>query len=219
MKLTAVTLADDSDNCNISELCTILKNNTDLLLRVFCAEHRDISLSHNVYLSGSLTKDTLVEKMVPINQNAFVCFWYGHGGNDSFEIGGEPIVTTTSNYYLFSNALVYTFSCFNGTTLADALIRNNALTFVGYTDVAQCPIGIDDTTADIAMTFISSFLSGKTAKESCMDLKIAYENAVFDETIDPFVRGYYQENRDALTLKGNKDLVLYDILVKEKVEE
>ena len=213
MKLNSVILADDSESCDIAELFVMMKNSTIQLLEQYTVAHEDIVSENNTYLSDSITKQNLSEKMLLVNSNPFLCFWYGHGKADSFRIADEDVVTTTENYYVFSNALVYTFSCLNGKDLADAVIDNKAKAFVGYTAYANCPYGIDDVTTEIVMSFISAFLSGKTVNESKADLELSYDNAIYNESLDVLQRQLFQANRDNLVVKGEGSLVINDILV------
>jgi len=213
MKLNSVILADDSESCDIAELFVMMKNSTIQLLEQYTVAHEDIVSENNTYLSDSITKQNLSEKMLLVNSNPFLCFWYGHGKADSFRIADEDVVTTTENYYVFSNALVYTFSCLNGKDLADAVIDNKAKAFVGYTAYANCPYGIDDVTTEIVMSFISAFLSGKTVNESKADLELSYDNAIYNESLDVLQRQLFQTNRDNLVVKGEGSLVINDILV------
>ncbi|MBP1541144.1 MAG: hypothetical protein ILA25_03115 [Prevotella sp.] len=213
MKLNSVILADDSESCDIAELFVMMKNSTIQLLEQYTVAHEDIVSVNNTYLSDSITKQNLSEKMSLVNSEPFLCFWYGHGKADSFRIADEDVVTTTENYYVFSNALIYTFSCLNGNDLADAIMANNAKAFVGYTDYANCPYGIDDVTTEIVTSFISAFLSGKTVNESKADLELSYDNAIYNESLDAFQRQLFQTNRDNLVVKGDGSLVINDILV------
>ena len=213
MKLNSVILADDSESCDIAELFVMMKNSTIQLLEQYTVAHEDIVSVNNTYLSDSITKQNLSEKMSLVNSEPFLCFWYGHGKADSFRIADEDVVTTTENYYVFSNALIYTFSCLNGNDLADAIMANNAKAFVGYTDYANCPYGIDDVTTEIVTSFISAFLSGKTLNESKADLELSYDNAIYNESLDAFQRQLFQTNRDNLVVKGDGSLVINDILV------
>ena len=215
MKLNSVILADDSESCDISELCVLLKDSTKQLLYYSCSSHDSIDLTGYEYLSGSVDKHNISDKMAIVNNGSFLCFWFGHGKNDSFVIDNEPIVTTTENYYVFSNAMVYTFSCFNGGALADVLIENSAKAFVGYDGDANCPLGIDDFTTSIVMSFLSSFLSGKTVNEAKDDLEEAYNKAIFNETLDPFQRPLFQTNRDNLVVKGNGNLRITELFLDE----
>lgn len=214
MKLNSVILADDSELCDIADLFVMMKNSTIELLEQYASSHEEIEEDNKAYLSDTITKQSLSEKLAMFNSDSFMCFWYGHGKTDSFKIGNENIVTTTENYYLFSNALIYTFSCLNGNDLADVLVANQAKAFVGYTDYANCPYGIDDVTTKIVMSFVSSFLDGNTVNEAKEDLESAYNQAVYDESLDPFQRPLFQTNRDNLVVKGNGDLKLCDILIE-----
>lgn len=218
MKLNSVILADDSESCDIAELFVMMKNSTIQLLEQYTVAHEDIVSVNNKYLSDSITKQNLSEKMSLVNSEPFLCFWYGHGKADSFRIADEDVVTTTENYYVFSNALIYTFSCLNGKDLADAIIDNKAKAFVGYTDYANCPYGIDEVTTEIVMSFISAFLSGKTVNESKADLELSYDNAIYNEFLDAFQRQLFQTNRDNLVVKGDGSLVINDILVDKPLQ-
>ena len=217
MKLNSVILADDSESCDIAELFVMMKNSTIQLLEQYTVAHKDIVSVNNTYLSDSITKQNLSEKMSLVNSEPFLCFWYGHGKADSFRIADEDVVTTTENYYVFSNALIYTFSCLNGKDLADVIMANKAKAFVGYTDYANCPYGIDDVTTEIVMSFISAFLSGKTVNESKADLELSYDNAIYNESLDAFQRQLFQTNRDNLVVKGDGSLVINDIIVDKSL--
>lgn len=213
MKLNSVILADDSESCDIAELFVMMKLSTIQLLEQYTVAHEDIVSVNNTYLSDSITKQNLSERMSLVNSEPFLCFWYGHGKADSFRIADEDVVTTTENYYVFSNALIYTFSCLNGKDLADVIMANNAKAFVGYTDYANCPYGIDDVTTEIVTSFISAFLSGKTVNESKADLELSYDNAIYNESLDVLQRQLFQTNRDNLVVKGDGSLVINNILV------
>jgi hypothetical protein len=103
----------------------------------------------------------------------------------------------------------------NGGELADMLIQNQTKTFVGYNGVANCPYGLDDITTEIVMSFIDSFLSGKTANEAKADLVAAYERSIFDDSLDPLQRSRFQANRDNLVIKGDGNLTVGDLIVEE----
>ena len=217
MKLNSVILADDSESCDIADLFVQLKNSTALLLEQYDASHDDTDVETKVYLSDSITKQNLSEKMALVNYDGFMCFWYGHGKNDSFCVANEDVVTTTENYYVFSNALIYAFSCLNGNELADALVANKVKAFVGYTDYANCPYGIDDITTKIVMSFISSFLLGKTVNEAKADLELSYDDAVYDESLDAFQRNLFQKNRDNLIVKGDSSIKINDMIIGDSL--
>lgn len=215
MTLHSVIIADDSAACNIADLCVRLKNSTVRSLNQYKTSHSDVELNSNECLSSSVTKLNLSEHLARVNSKNFACFWYGHGKKRSFVIGDEEIVTTTDNHYIFSNALIYTFSCLNGGELADILVQNQTKTFVGYKGVANCPYGLDDITTEIVMSFIDSFLNGKTANEAKADLVAAYERSIFDGSLDPLQRSRFQENRDNIVIKGDGNITVRDLLVED----
>lgn len=214
MKLNVVILADDSAYCSISDLCLMLKNSAYRLLEQYKNVHPDMDLNYQEFLSDSINKQNLSEKMASVNIDRFLCFWYGHGKRDSFQIDREDVVTTTDNHYVFSNAFIYTFSCLNGNELADILIANKVKAFVGYTEFANCPYGMDDVTCNIVMSFVSSFLfKGKSIKNAVDDLKASYEEAIYNSELDPIQRSEYQKNRDSIVIKGDGNLTINDLLV------
>lgn len=212
MKLNAIVITDDVAE-DIGELCVMLKNSTNQLLEHFGRTRNDIQINNATYCHDTINKHNLSEKASLVNSMSFLCFWYGHGTDTSFRMNGEDIVNTTENHYVFSNALIYTFSCMNGGTLADVMINNNAKTFVGYGGDANCPYGIDDVTCGIVMSFVSSLLDGKTISNAVDDLKSSYEDAIFDGKLEPFQRSWFQENRDGIVIKGDNSLTIGDLLI------
>ena len=212
MRLNAFVLADDVAE-NIGELCVMLKNSTQQQLEQFGQTRNDLQINNDIYCHDTVNKRSLSEKLALVNSKNFLCCWYGHGTDTSFCMNGEDVVTTIDNHYVFSNALIYTFSCMNGGTLADVLIDNDAKAFIGYNGNANCPYGIDDVTCGIVMSFFSSFLGGESLYEAVDDLKSSYEDAVFNKELEPFQRSWFQENRDNVVLKGDTSLTINDLLV------
>ena len=213
MKLNSVILADDSADCNMRNLCVILTDNTNQLLQLYQTTQK-VDVNNVVLSSDAVSKDNISEQLSQINNNNFISFWYGHGKSNVFSIAGEDIITTTENHYIFTNALIYTFSCLNGNELADVLITNGAKVFIGYKESAQCPLGIDDVTSQIAQTFIVSFvIKGKQVKEAVSDLKTAYNDVIYGNYVDPIRRSLFQTNRDSLVLKGNGNLTINDFVI------
>lgn len=212
MNLNAIVIADDVAE-NIGELCVMLKDHTNQLLEQFGQANNDIQVDKVNYCHDAINKENLSEKISHVNSNNFLCCWYGHGNDVSFSMNGENIITTTNNHYVFSNALIYTFSCMNGGTLADVLVNNNAKVFVGYNGNANCPYGIDEVTCGIAMSFVSSLFNGKSVNNAVADLRSAYEDAIFNDALEPFQRSRFQENRDSVVLKGDGTLTIKDLFV------
>ena len=210
MRLNTVIIADDSADCNISELCVGLKDSTIHLLNQYQASHNDVAVQNLVLLSD-ISKEHISDRLSQVNQNNFISFWYGHGDKNAFRLANVNIISTTENYYLFTNAIVYTFSCYVGMELAEVLVENGVKAFVGYTSAVECPLGLDKTTIKLAMVFVDSFINGKSVNDAMYDLRKAYDDAVYDENIEPFLRGYFQNNRDALVLRGDGNLIINDI--------
>mgnify|MGYP003301566037 CR=1 FL=1 len=213
MRLNSVIFADDSSSCDIADLCVLLKNYTMILLQQYAISHDNVELNNSIYMSNFISKYDISEKMSVVNNDSFMCFWYGHGKEGCFRMDNEDIITEVDNSYIFSNALIYTFSCYNGKDLADVLLENGAKVFVGYIGPANCPYFCDEITNEIVMSFIVSFLEGKTINEAKEDLKDAYEQAIFNEDLDPIHRALYQETRDNLVVKGDGNLCIDDIMI------
>ena len=212
MKLNAIVIADDVAE-NIGEFCVMLKDHTNQLLEQFGQSNDDIQIEKVNYCHDTINKNNLSEKVSHVNSNNFLCCWYGHGNDESFNMNGENIITTTDNHYVFSNALIYTFSCLNGGTLADVLVNNNAKVFVGYNGNANCPYGIDEVTCGIVMSFVLSLFNWKSVNNAVADLRSAYEDAIFNDELEPFQRSRFQENRDSIVLKGDGTLTMKDLFV------
>lgn len=212
MNLNSVVLADDVAE-NIGELCVMLKNTTIQLLEEFERTRDDVMVYNSAYCHDTVNRQNLSEKLALVNSKNFLCCWFGHGTDESFSMNGEKVITTTENHYIFSNAVIYTFSCLNGRKLANVLIDNNAKAFVGYNGNANCPYGLDDVTCNIAISFVTSFLSGKTISISVDDLRAAYEDAIFNDELEPFQRSKFQENRDGIVIKGDGTLTINNLLV------
>ena len=213
MKLNTIVLVDESEMTDISTLFIVLKNSTCSLLDGFEQSKSDIQVDNNILSSELINKYNLSDKMSSVNDNNFLCFWYGHGTDESFNINNERIVTKSDNHYVFSNALVYTFSCLNGGTLADVLINNKTKVFIGYNCEANCPYGLDDLTCEISMSFVQSFLDGKRVIDAVDDLKEKYNDAIYDDGLEPFQRECFQKNRDGIVLKGDINVTIEDLLI------
>lgn len=211
MKLNTIFLVDELTN--ISTLFVMLKDSTYSLLENFGQSKSDVKIHNNFFSSESINKYNLSEKISSVNDDNFLCFWYGHGTDESFNINDERLVTKSDNHYVFSNALVYTFSCLNGGTLADVLIENKVKAFIGYKCEANCPYGLDEMTCDISMSFITSFLDGKRVVDAVNDLKEKYNDAIYDDDLDPFQRECFQKNRDGIVMKGDINVTIEDLLI------
>lgn len=210
MKISSVILADDNAE-DLGDFFVLLKEKTETALNDFVASSDSIELNTKVLLSEDIEEKSISENMAKVNRNNFFCFCFVHGDYDKMLNYGETFISTSVNYYIFSNAFVYTFSCCNGADLADVFILNNVKTFIGYKEKAYCPEGYDNITSDIALVGLNSFLDGKSAKESYEEMKKAYDKPVQNNEIEAFARSFYRKNRDALVIKGNGDLRIDDM--------
>ena len=136
---------------------------------------------------------------------------FTHGSRDAIYLNHEELISPTKNYYILSNALVYTFSCLAGNELADILIQNNALTFWGYTEEALVNPSYYDKFVTCAMYGIFSFLAGATIKEAynntieCMNITI---DEIYPKSV--LAASFLEEDRDALIVKGDESLSISD---------
>ncbi|MCQ2270367.1 MAG: hypothetical protein MJZ52_03955 [Bacteroidales bacterium] len=212
MRLNAVIICDDSESNDLKPLFSNLMRETSNALCAY-KDANNIDLTLENLTHERVDVQSLSERLSNVNQNDFLCYVYSHGECDKVQMDGETIVSTTTNQYLFSNALIYTFSCSNGSELADVLIDNGAKLFVGYTDNAWFTIGCENEyTERIAMTFVNSFLNGNNAQKAFEDLKESYNNVIFDDSLkDPILKGNLRKNRDCLTLKGDGNLRISDV--------
>ena len=86
MKLNAVVIADDVAE-NIGELCVMLKNSTNQLLKQFeQARNGSVEVNCFIYCHDTINKHNLSEKVSLVNTNTFFCCWYGHGSDTSFSM-------------------------------------------------------------------------------------------------------------------------------------
>ena len=210
IEMNSIIMADDLA-FELGEFFADLKNATDWELTNFGINNNIVC--HTSFLDGSYNASSLAEPIAKINNCPFLCFIYAHGQEDSVFIGANKVFSVSDNYYLLSNAVIYTFSCNCGGILADKLLENKAILFVGYKGTANCPYGLDGITVSVVLSFIQAFLSGKTAKDSFESLYDAYSAVLRDSTLDPFQRAAFQESRDALVLKGDENVRVCDLLV------
>lgn len=179
---------------------------------------------HTIYLSQKLMPapnirethnidvDTISNYVSDINLSNFLFFGFVHGSRESMCInGGVEFLNVTTNHYLLSNAFVYAFSCYNGCELADTLLNYNAHIYWGYSDKAWvCHDFIEDF-KECALSGYSHFIEGCTIAESEIKM-IADMNTKIDElySISMFAAATLMKNRDAMIVKGRKELTIED---------
>ena len=206
MKLNSVIIADDKDE-KLGVFFHLLEIKTTEMLNQFIAGEGN-ELDSKVLHSDDIDAVSISGKFAVVNNNQFLCFCYVHGNKDGMFVDNHSFLSTSVNYYILSNAFVYTFSCENGDKLADKLIENQVRTFIGYKNEAWCPVDCDDITSNIAVVGLKSFLSGKTAKEAYEDLKLAYNKPIYNKEKEALARHFYKLNREALVIKGDEALTV-----------
>ena len=208
-KINSVILADDSAE-DLGEFFVDMKNAADVEI---CNYRRNNQVGgKTILLNSNCDKINFSASVALINELPFLFLVFAHGKNDAILVGGENVISPTDNYYSLSNALIYTFSCYNGNKLADRLLANKVKLYVGYKGKVNCPYGLEEYTGRVVLSFISAFLGGKNAKDSFDCLYDDYTKLLRDNSLDPFQKSFYQENRDNLVLKGNMNLALKDFL-------
>lgn len=172
-------------------------------------------INNQIIGSDDVTAGNIGDLLSKVNQQGFLFLGFVHGTPDSMVINGaERFVSTTSNYYLFTNSFIYTFSCYNGTELADILLMNGASVFWGYSKQVWVCHAYHDEFKKAALTGYCHFLNGDSAS-------IAYDRMIDDMNVqidamyetDMIVASTLLENRDALVLKGNKELTISDLVL------
>ncbi len=176
-----------------------------------CAGHR-CEINSQRHDTGDVTSANIGDVLSRVNQQGFLFLSFVHGSPDSMVIDdAECFVSTEHNYYLFTNGFVYTFSCYTGTELADKLLGNGAVAFLGYTDSAWvCHPHLDDF-KKAALSGYHHFLDGDSADVAYCRM-IEDMNAMIDEMYekDFVAANYLMKNRDALILKGYRGLTIDD---------
>ena len=175
-----------------------------------CTEH-PCNINNQQFGSDDVSTKNISDILSNVNQRGFIFLSFVHGDNNSMFNGSECFVSTTDNYYLFSNSFIYTFSCYTGNDLADTLLMNGVIAFLGYSKEAWVLPSYFDEFKKAAMSGYNHFLNGDSAI-------IAY-NRMIEDTNDQInemykknmiVASYLMKNRDALILKGNKGLTIGD---------
>lgn len=162
--------------------------------------------------SNDVNASNLCSYISPVNERNFFFLGFVHGTPESMLIGGtEHFVSLTNNYYLFSNAFIYAFSCYNGTELADTLLANSALVFWGYSNKAWVIYDYIDKFKECALAGYKYFLEGSTIEEAYHLMIMDINEQIDTLYIENFLAAsMFMRNRDALIVKGNLELTIAD---------
>lgn len=161
-----------------------------------------------------IDSDSMCTHTSDVNLSNFIFFGFVHGSQECMYINGNTaFINTTINHYLLSNAFIYTFSCHNGNLLADTLINNNAHTFWGYKDEAWVCLDYIEDFKKCALSGYFHFLKGKNIAESEEAMRND-TNEIIDELYlkNMLAASYLLDNRNAMVVKGKKDLTIKDFI-------
>lgn len=183
-----------------------------------CEAHGGVIVTQRVG-SDEVTSTNISGLLSKVNQQGFIFLGFVHGTPEAMVINGtDNFVSTADNYYVFSNAFLYTFSCYNGTELADKLLTNGAISFWGYSKKAWVCHAFHSEFANAALSGYYHFLDGHntaTAYERMIDDINNQIDAIYQRSM--FAASTLMDNRDALILKGDKELKISDLMVSEVV--
>lgn len=147
-----------------------------------------------------------------VNQSNFLFFGFVHGSSTAMTMNGyDQFLSTSNNYYTLTNAFVYAFSCYNGMDLADKLLENNVHTYWGYLDKAWVCYNFMEDFKDCALSGFDSFASGNTIAHA-ENMMTDKTNSKIDELygVNMFAASLLMKNRDAMVVKGNKQMTIHD---------
>jgi len=154
--------------------------------------------------------------LIGINQYNFLFLGFVHGNNETMFINeSEKFISTTDNYYVLSNALIYVFSCHSGNELADKLLENNAHVFWGYSNKAWVCYDFIELFKICAMSGYNHFILGCSIEDAEKKMKSEINHQIdILYNISMFAASKLMENLDKMIIKGNKTLTIQDFVLK-----
>lgn len=184
-----------------------------------CKDHVITTQQHQAKIKELYSDDVDVanfsDHLSDINQSNFLFFGFVHGSSTFMTMNGyDHFLSTSNNYYTLSNAFVYAFSCYNGMDLADKLLENNVHTYWGYLDKAWVCYDFIEDFKDCALSGFDSFALGNTI-ECAENMMIEKMNGKIDDiyNVNMFAASLLMKNRDAMIIKGNKQLTIGDFSI------
>ena len=169
-------------------------------------------------MGSSECKRSYINDRLPgiCSDNPFVFVVFSHGNENACVAGGANYIDGSSAG-TFSKSLFYSTACLNGKELGANLVNGGCMAFVGFTEESNafCKVDEQETFIRCDLACLFSFLGneGKTLRDAMTDA-ISYYNMQIDK-LDSFwdvlFKGALIENREALTLLGNKDLKREDL--------
>lgn len=145
-----------------------------------------------------------------MGQNPFLFISYSHGSDTELLRNGEtPILSLAKDIGWLKGSSAFCFACYSGKELGPALIRNGAISFVGYNSQIKiqkyfCAL---ESFIECAVSVVKYFLSGLKLQDSFNKSKEDYTKCVDHfYTIDVVVATFFIEDRDAMVLLGKKNI-------------
>ncbi|MBC7748368.1 MAG: hypothetical protein H7Z76_07305 [Methylotenera sp.] len=183
----------------------------------FLESHDDIisdckqnQLVSSISICGfNCTEEGIKKSLNIINGNSFVFIAISHGNEDEF--WSHEVYLSANNASQFQNSFIYSTSCSTGKNLAQILIDNGSLAFIGYNDTILVPLDYSKLFYTCENYGIKSFLNNEETIETSYNKLI--ENYTIE--IDILTAGSMEEliiastlidNRDRLILLGNGSL-------------
>lgn len=198
----------DKDDDKLGDFFCLCKNHTIYL-------SQKLKPSLNIRETHDIDVDNMGRYVSDINLSNFLFFGFVHGSRECMYINSNiEFINATTNYYLLSNAFVYAFSCYNGSELADILINNSVHTYWGYSNKAWVCHDFMEDFKECALSGYSHFIEGCSVAEAEMKM-IADMNNKIDKlyNVNILAATLLMENRDAMVVKGRKDLTISDFRI------
>ena len=177
----------------------------------FTDSHNDIlaefklnELVNNVSISGvNCTEISVNDKLGAMNGNSFIFVAISHGNEDEF--WSHEVYISTNNANRFLNSFIYSTACSTGKKLAQVLIDNGTLAFIGYNDTILVPLDYSNLFYSCENFGIKSFLKNEESIENCYNKLI--EN--YTNEIDILLAGNMEDLIIAATLIDNRDKLIF----------
>ncbi|MDU9049997.1 MAG: hypothetical protein Q3M30_14205 [Candidatus Electrothrix sp. Rat3] len=167
-----------------------------------------------------ITGNSSFEMLVSINADAinsepFLFMSYSHGSeNELLQNGVTPFLSTVNGIDCLKNSFAYCYACKAGGVLGKELCKKGALCFIGYSQniTIQFYFGAEDALIECATCGIKVFVDGKTTGQTLKTIKEKYTKCVDEFYLkDMFTASLFMQNRDALVLHGDSELMISDI--------
>ncbi len=152
-------------------------------------------------------------KISVFDEQPFIFIAYSHGSKKAF-LGANGAYVKAGYTTQFSNSLCYSFTCESASQLGPDLIQNGCRSFWGYNEEVNVYSTYQQVFVECANYGFKQLLNGDTMQEA-FDKMIDFHNQQIDFIADKnyFVASILMENRDALTLLGDKGLVLENFTI------